>query len=146
MKLFTLAAFLLLCVCVGTAQTPATPTTPAQTAPATATADIDITHGPVLEYVSDHDAVIAWTSKAGSDMGLHYGNSPSSLVQVASQAADAVENSRGTNHRAKITNLQPGTLYYFDMTTRTGQQIGQVYQFTTPAKGAAPIRQQNLGK
>ena len=143
MKLFTLAAILLLCVCVGTAQTPTTPAAPAASANA---ALPDVTHGPVLEYVSDHDAVIAWTSKGGADMGIHWGATPTSLVQVAGLAADAVENSTGTNHRAKLTNLQPSTTYYFDMTTRTGQQVGQVFQFTTPAKGAAPIREQNLGK
>ena len=144
MRLFTLAAVLLLCVCVGAAQTPATPTAPA--APASQAAALPtVTHGPVLEYVSDHDAVIAWTSKGGADMGIHYGTSPQSLNLVNSQAMDAKENGTGTNHRTKLINLQPSTTYYFDMTTNTGTQVGQVYQFQTPAKGAAPVRDQNLG-
>ena len=140
MKSFTLAV-LLLCACCALAQTPGT--APAQGTAAAALPDV--THGPVLEYVSDHDAVIAWTSKAGANMGIHYGATPASLNQVASMAADAVENKTGTNHRAKLVNLQPSTTYYFDMTTSTGQQVGQVFTFQTPAKGGAPIREQNLG-
>jgi phosphodiesterase/alkaline phosphatase D-like protein len=144
MKSFTLAV-LLLCACFALAQTPATaPAAPAQGATAT-TAMPDVTHGPVLEYVSDHDAVIAWTSKAGADMAIHYGPTPASLNQQASAAMDAAENAKGTNHRVKLINLQPSTTYYFEMTTNTGQQVGQIFQFQTPAKGAAPVRQLNLG-
>jgi phosphodiesterase/alkaline phosphatase D-like protein len=137
MKLFTMAAILLLCVCVGTAQTPAAP------APGTTAAALpDVTHGPVLEYVSDHDAVIAWTSKAGSDMQIHYGASPTSLTL----ATDATEKPGGTNHRVKLINLQPNTTYYIQMTTNTGQPVGGVVQFQTVAQGAAPNRQNiNLG-
>lgn len=101
----------------------------------------DVTHGPVVEYASDHDAVIAWTSKEGSDMHIHYGTTPTSLTK----AEDAVENSGGTNHRVKLINLQPNTTYYIQMTTNTGQPIGSVMQFQTVAQGAAPKREVNLG-
>ncbi len=138
MKFFAFALVLLLSICIGAAQTPA-----ATTAQAPASTDNQryITHGPVLEYVSDHDAVIAWTSRQGSDMQLHYGTSPTSL----SQTADAKENSRGTNHRVKLNNLQPSTTYYIQMQV-AGQPMGSVVQFQTVAKGAAPNKaNQNLG-
>ena len=140
MKSFTLAAVLLLCACFAAAQTPATPQTTAPAAGTTAALP-DVTHGPVLEYASDHDAVIAWTSKAGSDMQIHYGNNPSSLTL----ATDATEKPGGTNHRVKLINLQPSTTYYIQMTTNTGQPVGSVFQFQTPAKGGAPIHEVNLG-
>lgn len=141
MKSCKILAVLLLCVCFGMAQTPATnPQTPAS---GSATAAMpDVTHGPVLEYVSDHDAVIAWTSKAGSDMQIHYGTSPSTLTL----ATDATEKPGGTNHRVRLINLQPSTTYYIQMTTNTGQPVGNVAQFQTVAQGAAPNRQNvNLG-
>jgi phosphodiesterase/alkaline phosphatase D-like protein len=102
----------------------------------------DVTHGPVLEYVSDHDAVIAWTSRENTDMQIHYGLSPTSLTL----ATDAAESPRGSNHRVRLINLQPSTTYYIQMTTNTGQPVGSVQQFQTVAKGAAPNRQNvNLG-
>ena len=118
MKLFTLAAVLLLSICLGAAQTPAaapaqTPAlTPAQIAARAQTAGV--TRGPAVEYVSDHDAVIAWTSKNPVDMKAHFGTAANSMTQTA----DAVENSRGTNHRVKLNNLQPDTIYYYQMTAK----------------------------
>jgi hypothetical protein len=102
----------------------------------------DVTHGPVLEYVSDHDAVIAWTSRENTDMQIHYGTSPTALTL----ATDASESPRGSNHRVRLINLQPSTTYYVQMTTNTGQPVGNVAQFQTVAQGAAPNRQNvNLG-
>jgi phosphodiesterase/alkaline phosphatase D-like protein len=124
----------------GTQASPASATNPAPQVAAGALPDVE--HGPVLEYVSDHDAVIAWTSRENADMQIHYGNSPSALTL----AADAAENSRGSNHRVRLINLQPSTTYYIQMTTNTGQPVGSVAQFQTVAKGAAPNRQNvNLG-
>ncbi len=141
MKFFAFALVLLLSICIGAAQTPATPGTPQTAALPT------VTHGPVLEYVSDHDAVIAWTTKDPSDMGIHFGTTPTTLTAANSQAADATENPHGTNHRVKLDNLQPNTTYYIQVTTNTGQPVGNVAQFQTVAKGAAPKRQNvDLGK
>ncbi len=139
MKLFTLAAVLLLSICLGAAQTPAaapaqTPAlTPAQIAARAQTAGV--TRGPAVEYVSDHDAVIAWTSKNPVDMKAHFGTAANSMTQTA----DAVENSRGTNHRVKLNNLQPDTIYYYQMTA-SGQPVGAMNTFKTVPKGAPPNR------
>jgi phosphodiesterase/alkaline phosphatase D-like protein len=114
--------------------------------PATASGPVTITRGPVIENLTDHDAVIAWTTDKPLDMGLHYGTTPASLTQANSQAADALDNSGGTNHRATISNLQPNTAYYFIATTNTGQQVGNLYVFQTVAQGQPAKHQINLAK
>jgi phosphodiesterase/alkaline phosphatase D-like protein len=130
MKFFTLAVVLLLSICVGAAQ--AAPQTPANSQAAAAA---DVTRGPAVEYVSDHDAVIAWTSKNPVDMQAHFGTAANSMTQTA----DAVENSRGTNHRVKMNNLQPDTIYFYQM-TMAGQPVGAVNTFKTVPKGAPANR------
>jgi phosphodiesterase/alkaline phosphatase D-like protein len=115
-------------------------------APAMASGPVTITRGPVIENLTDHNAIIAWTTDKPLDMGIHYGTTPSSLTQVNSQAADAADNSGGTNHRATISNLQPNTAYYFIATTNTGQQVGNLYVFQTVAQGQPAKHQINLGK
>jgi len=128
-----------------TSATPAgaVPNTPA---PATASGPVTITRGPVIENLTDHDAVIAWTTNTPLDMGMHYGTTPASLTQANAQAADAVDNSGGTNHRATISNLQPNTAYYFIATTNTGQPVGTMYVFQTVGKGEPAKHQINVGK
>lgn len=136
MKFLTFAVVLLLSICLGAAQTPNQTPATAQSGPIQ-----NIKSGPVLEYVSDHDAVVAWTSTVPTDMKVNFDTNPTSLTQTA----DAVENTRGTNHRVKLNNLQPSTTYYFQMTAG-GQLIGTVFHFKTVAKGAAPDRTNvNLG-
>ncbi len=130
MKFFTLAVVLLLSICVGAAQ--AAPQTPANSQAAAAA---DVTRGPAVEYVSDHDAVVAWTSKNPVDMQAHFGTAANSMTQTA----DAVENSRGTNHRVKMNNLQPDTIYFYQM-TMAGQPVGAVNTFKTVPKGAPANR------
>ena len=131
MKFLTLTAVLLLTICVGAALTQ----TPAPAAGQQAAALPNVTAGPILEYASDHDAVIAWTSKGPSDMELRFGTTATSLTQTA----DAVENPHGTNHRVKLNNLQPSTTYYIQMLA-SGQPVGSVISFQTVAKGAQPNR------
>jgi len=135
MKLFAMAIVLLLSICLGAAQTPAT--APAQTPAAgqAATATAGVSRGPAVEYVSDHDAVIAWTSRNPVDMQAHFGTAANSM----NQTADAVENSRGTNHRVKLNNLQPNTIYFYQMTA-AGQPVGAMNTFKTVPKGAPPNR------
>ena len=102
-------------------------------------ATAQITNGPVLEYASDDDAVIAWSTKQGADMSIKYGTDKNNL----SQAADAAEKS-STNHRVKLDNLQPSTTYYFQV-MQNGQPVGDVIQFQTVAKGQAKKENVNLG-
>jgi phosphodiesterase/alkaline phosphatase D-like protein len=136
MKLLKIAAVLLICACFAAAQTPGT-TQPTSTTPQAGTQQVEKA---MLEFANANQAKVAWTSKQSADLGVHYGTDPKNLTQ----AADAIEKAGGDNHRATLTSLQPNTTYYVQMTTNTGQPVGPVYTFKTPAQGQAPIHQQTL--
>lgn len=136
MKLFKIAAFLLLCACFAAAQTPAT----TQTATTNQQASTPQVTKSMLEFANANSAKIAWTSKQGADLVLQYSTDPNNF----NQAADAIEHNGGDNHRATITNLQPNTTYYVRMTDKNGQPVGPVFSFKTPAQGQPPIHEQPL--
>ena len=135
LKIFKIAAFLLLCACFAAAQTPAT----AQPSSTIQQASTQV-EKPMLEFANASQAKIAWTSKQGADLVLQYSTDPNNF----NQAADAIEHSGGDNHRATITNLQPNTTYYVRMTDKSGQPVGPVFSFKTPAQGQPPIHEQPL--
>jgi len=162
-KLLNIATFLLLCAGFAAAQNPATPSAqqppaaaPAAPAapqtPAAASAAPAAAPGatqqdvkkPMLEFANHHSAKIAWISadNQSENLGMHYGTSPSSLTG----AVDAVENTSGRGHRASLVNLQPNTTYFVQMTTSTGQPVGPLYKFKTPAQGQPDIHEQPLGQ
>src|SRR5580765_4225208 len=133
-KLFTIAAVLVFCACFAAAQTPGT-AQPSSTTPQAGTQ----VEKPMLEFANANSAKIAWTSKASQDLVLQYGTDPNNFGPLA---ADAIEHSGGDNHRATITSLQPNTTYYVRMVDKSGQPVGQVFTFKTPAQGQAPIHEQ----
>jgi hypothetical protein len=104
-----------------------------------------ITGGPVIESVSDHSAVIAWSTNAKSSSILTYGTDQSSLNQKAEAPWG------GTPHRVHLSNLQPNTTYFFRVHSGEAQGTGTaidspVYNFKTVPKGAPPNRQNvNVG-
>jgi hypothetical protein len=136
MKIFKIAAFMLLCVCFAAAQVPTT-----QTATANQQAGSAQVTKAMLEFANANSAKIAWTSKASQDLVLQYGTDPNNFGPLAE---DAIEHNGGDNHRATISNLQPGTTYYVRMVDKQGQPVGPVYTFQTPAQGAKPIHEQPL--
>ncbi len=135
-KLFTIAAVLVFCACFAAAQIPGT-IQPSSTAQQAGT---DQVLKPVLEFANDKSAKIAWTSKAGADVDLHYGTDRNNMTG----AVNAIEKMSGDNHRASLINLQPNTTYFVQMTNKTGQPVGPVFQFKTPAQGQPPIHEQPL--
>lgn len=135
MKILKIAVFMLLCVCFVATQIPAT----AQTA-TNQQATPQVTK-PMLEFANANSAKVAWTSKASQDLVLQYGTDPNNFGPLA---VDAIEHSGGDNHRATITNLQPSTTYYVRMVDKSGQPVGPVYSFQTPAQGGKPLHQQPL--
>jgi phosphodiesterase/alkaline phosphatase D-like protein len=96
----------------------------------------------MLEFANANSAKIAWTSKASQDLVLQYSTDPNFGSNPL--AADAIEHSGGDNHRATISNLQPNTTYYIRMTDKTGQPVGSVFTFKTPAQGQPSLHQQPL--
>src|SRR5215467_497458 len=92
-KLFTIAAVMLFCACFAAAQTPGT----AQPGSTTQPADTDQVLKPMLEFANANSAKIAWTSKQGADLDLHYSTDRNNLNQAG---VGAVEKMGGDNHRA----------------------------------------------
>jgi len=107
-------------------------------------AQVDITQGPVLESVSDHSAVIAWSTNKDGSTVVNYGADPRNLDQVA----EAPWGANGCTHRVELRNLRPNTTYYFRV--ETGQTRGGngaavetqgVISFRTQPEGAPPIHE-----
>ncbi|HZS27031.1 MAG TPA: fibronectin type III domain-containing protein [Candidatus Angelobacter sp.] len=137
-NLLKIAAVLLLCAGFAMVQTPATAQTPATTNPQTTTPDIT---KPMLEFANAREAKVAWTSHQAADLDLHYSTDRNNLNQAA---VGAIEAAGGDNHRATLSNLQPNTTYYVQMTNKSGQPVGPVYTFKTPAQGQTPVHEQPL--
>ncbi len=101
-----------------------------------------ITNGPVIEYTSDHSAMIAWSTKYPGGTYVAYGTSASALNQRAEKSWG------GTNHRVELKGLRPDTTYYFQVRTEDAKGQGaagadvesNVDSFKTQAKGHAPDR------
>src|SRR3954453_213448 len=70
-----------------------------------------ITNGPVIEYTSDHSAMIAWSTKMPGGTYIAYGTDQGNLSQRTTKAWG------GTNHRLEIKNLEPSKTYYFQVRT-----------------------------
>lgn len=90
---------------------------------------------PMFEYISDDDAVIAWTTARPADMWIKFGRERNDL----SRTANAVDRQDLKNHRVKLDGLQPNTTYYLQIVEK-GQNVGDVVSFHTVAKGAPPKR------
>ena len=135
-KLFAITGVLLLCACFAVAQTPTTP----QTSTTGQTAQVQI-EKPMLEFANANSAKVAWTTKQGADLDLHYTTDRNNLQQAA---VGAVEHMNGDNHRSTLTGLQPNTTYFVVVTNKTGQPVSPVYSFKTPAQGQPSIHEQPL--
>ena len=98
-----------------------------------------ITNGPVIEYTSDHSAMIAWSTKY-----------PAAVPRIRHRSKNLSQRTEkswgGTNHRLEIKNLRPSTTYYFQVRSEDAKGSGamgadvqsNVDSFQTVAKGAAP--------
>jgi phosphodiesterase/alkaline phosphatase D-like protein len=101
-----------------------------------------ITQGPVVEGVGDTWAVIAWTTNTGGSTIVRYGTDPNNLSQTGQSSYSDNEKSSAQNHRVRLTNLTPGTTYYFIADSGQGEGTGteaksSVQQFTTKGAGQA---------
>lgn len=101
-----------------------------------------ITQGPVVEFVSDNSAVIAWSTNVPANTVVKYGMDPNNLTQTAEAPWGK------TTHRVNITGLQPNTTYYLQVESAQAQGTGtgalsSVSQFQTVAPGAAPKHYQH---
>ena len=104
---------------------------------------LQITNGPIIEMADDHSATIAWSTNAPSSSRVWYATDVNNLTQFAESGY-----SSGSTHRVQLTNLRPGTTYYFEVESGQGRrasgeaETGGVLSFRTAASGERPIRNQ----
>lgn len=79
---------------------------------------VKIIHGPVVEFVTDSTAQIAWSTNENSGTVLHYGTDPDNLNQKAGMPWG------GITHRVLLKHLQGDTTYYFKAESPDGQDTG----------------------
>ncbi len=107
----------------------------------TANNAVQITHGPVVENVTDTAAEIAWSTNVNAGTTLHYGTDPGHLDQTAGMPWG------GLTHRVTLKNLNPNTTYYFRAESAQGQGTGtqaqteQVSFQTKPAGISSQLKQ-----
>jgi hypothetical protein len=99
------------------------------------TSGVQITHGPVVENVTDTTAEIAWSTNVNSGTALRYGTDASHLDLTAGMPWG------GFTHRVLIKDLKPNTTYYFKAESGQGQGTGTVAEaaqasFQTKPAGA----------
>jgi hypothetical protein len=99
------------------------------------TRDLQITNGPVAEYVSDSNCTIGWSTSVSGTMTLLYGTDRTRMTNTA----EAVESKDGHNHHVRLSGLTPSTRYYFQV-RNGGEAISGIGTFQTVAQSDAPIR------
>lgn len=83
---------------------------------------VQITHGPVVENVTDTTAIIAWSTNVSAGTVLRYGSDPQYLNKTVSMPWG------GLTHRVNLKELKPDTTYYFQAESREGQGTGTTAQ------------------
>lgn len=82
-------------------------------------APLRITHGPVVESVTDTGAIIAWSTNTNAGTLLHYGVDPNHLDRTAGMPWG------GLTHRVELNGLRPQTQYFFRAESPHGQGTGE---------------------
>ena len=79
---------------------------------------VRITHGPVVENVSDTTAIIAWSTNVNAGTSLRYGTDRGHLDKTAGMPWG------GFTHRVYLKDLQPSTKYFFQAESAKAQGTG----------------------
>ena len=104
-----------------------TPTSNASTMPSTNgsqqsnnnSATVNLSRGPVPQYVNQNTAVISWATDKQASSTVKYGTDPNNLNQTAT-------GNWGTNHQVQVQNLQPSTTYYYQVQSSPAEGTGNV--------------------
>src|SRR5215475_16047498 len=104
-----------LCVSSGQTSPPSSEVAPQDDA-------VQITHGPIVENITDTTAVIAWSTNVNAGTVLHYGTDPKHLDMKAGMPWG------GLTHRVNLKDLFPGTIYYYQAESPKGQGTGSTAQ------------------
>jgi phosphodiesterase/alkaline phosphatase D-like protein len=91
-----------------------------------------MTHAPVVESSTASTAVIAWSTNVSAGTLVRYGTDRARLTARREMPWG------GYTHRVTLSNLQPGTTYFFQASSPDAQGSGgtvesEVGQFTTAA-------------
>jgi len=102
-------------------------------------ARVYLTKGPVIEYITPRNAIVAWSTNVRASSIVRYGSDPNNLNRTA-QAPWGQE-----THRVEIKNLRPDTKYYFVVESSQAEGSGTLAKsnsaaFTTIAPGAQAMR------
>lgn len=81
----------------------------------TANSGIQITNGPGVDNVSQSSVVVFWNTNLPSGAIVRYGTAGDKLNQTA------MAPSGQTDHKVTLTNLQPDTNYFFQVTPTEGR-------------------------
>lgn len=86
-----------------------------QSSMGTANSGVQITNGPGADNITPSTAVIFWNTNLPSGAVVRYGTDEDKLNQTA------MAPSGQTDHKVTLTNLQPGTVYYFQVSATAGR-------------------------
>lgn len=81
----------------------------------TATSGVQITNGPGVDNVTQSSVVVFWNTNLPSGAIVRYGTTEEKLNQTA------MAPSGQTDHKVTLTNLQPETNYFFQVTPTQGR-------------------------
>jgi hypothetical protein len=76
---------------------------------------VDIVNGPNVENLTRNSADLTWTTNKNAATRVMYGTEEKNPSQHAYQPGGA------TQHRAHLTNLQPGTTYHYEVESQAGK-------------------------
>jgi phosphodiesterase/alkaline phosphatase D-like protein len=106
------------------------------TSPQTGSVDDDVrlVEGPFLKELSQNSAVLVWRTNNVAASDVKYGTDPNNLDKRAYEPGGARE------HELRLSDLEQGRTYYFQILTRKGE-VRTAGQFTTEGAGAVTTAQ-----
>src|SRR4051812_36510565 len=92
-------------------------------------AEIDVVSGPSVDAASDH-ATIRWSTDKVSASSIKYGTDQNNMSQEKKISGGS------RDHNVTLTGLQPGTKYFYEIVSRSGQ-VRKTGEFTTQGTSSA---------
>jgi phosphodiesterase/alkaline phosphatase D-like protein len=83
-----------------------------------------LTSGPDVKNVTNDKATLTWETDENSGNIVHYGTSPDNLDQTKKENWGGSRSANGFRHTVELTNLQPGTTYYYRVESTKGSGTG----------------------
>lgn len=108
------------------------------------TAPADLSSGPAASSITTKRATISWTTSRTSDSKVAFGTSSEDYLDE-----EIYNSTHTTDHSLKLTNLEPGTTYYYvtkwtDEDGNTGESEEKTFT-TSPAPTVQDIEVTNVG-